>query len=326
MARGRLQNYPAHEFQTEDDWSAFFTNGIAPTCVRVRSGQPIAWSLRIANVQDLHVAYGAHGSDIEIDQVGAGDGLHVHIPLSGQAALTIGETTVVASNEQAILVDFGRPHRLKIQRSLGYQAIALNIPKRLLHEQIAAVSGHNSCCQIDFQPTLSLASAPGRTLASVANALVTGLENGLLKGAPTAMRALSQSLLHVLVQAGPHQLRQELEKPPPQIAPRHVRRAIEFMRANIAKPLSSAEIAAAAGVSVRSLEVGFRAFKGTTPMAYLRSIRLAAAHGELEMSNNSSTIAEIAYRWGFTHLGRFSAIYRETYGELPSQTVALRKE
>jgi len=224
------------------------------------------------------------------------------------------------------MVDFSRPHRLKMQSSPGYEAIALNIPKRLLDEQFQAVRGHVPRSQIEFEPTLSLTSAPGRTLAGIADALATGLENGMLADAPIAMTNLSQSLLGLLIQAGPHQLRDQIKHPLTPAAPRHVKRAIDFMHANIAKPLTSAEIAAAARISVRSLEVGFRTFKNTTPMAYLRSIRLAAVRDELAMPNNVSSIAVIAYRWGFAHLGRFSAMYRIAYGELPSETVARRRD
>jgi len=33
------------------------------------------------------------------------------------------------------------------------------------------------------------------------------------------------------------------------------------------------------------------------------------------------TVAEVAYRWGFTHLGRFAHDYRARYGEAPSTTL-----
>ncbi|WP_404402034.1 AraC family transcriptional regulator [Pelagibacterium halotolerans] len=322
LGRGRLQNYPTHEFQTEDEWSAFFSRDMAPTRVRLPSGQPVSWALRVASVQDLRVAYGVHASDIEIDQIGSGEGLHIHVPLSGQAALTVGDTTVMTSREQAILFDFGRPHRLQMWRATGYEALALNIPTYMLDEEFMAISGYAPCGPIEFEPTLNLVSAPGRTLVSVTNALATGLENGLLLDAPIAIKSLSQALLRLLIQAGPHQFFESLQRSPSPAAPRHVKRAIDFMHANIAEPLTSAQIAEDAGVSVRALEVGFRTFKDTTPMAYLRSIRLDAARDELAMPDNSSSIAEIAYRWGFTHLGRFSAVYREAYGELPSETAA----
>ncbi|MGQ3029508.1 MAG: helix-turn-helix transcriptional regulator, partial [Ferrovibrionaceae bacterium] len=76
------------------------------------------------------------------------------------------------------------------------------------------------------------------------------------------------------------------------------------------------------GTSLRALQEGFRRFKGTTPMGYLRGVRLARVRAELTgpgMADRSVT--EIALRWGFTHLGRFAESYRAAYGETPSATL-----
>jgi AraC-like DNA-binding protein len=63
-----------------------------------------------------------------------------------------------------------------------------------------------------------------------------------------------------------------------------------------------------------------------SPMAYLRHVRLARAHEELRRSDPGQvTVAEVAYRWGFGHLGRFSASYQAQYGVSPSQTLRAPK-
>ena len=36
---------------------------------------------------------------------------------------------------------------------------------------------------------------------------------------------------------------------------------------------------------------------------------------------SGQSVTEVAYAHGFEHLGRFSAYYRERFGELPSDTV-----
>lgn len=101
-----------------------------------------------------------------------------------------------------------------------------------------------------------------------------------------------------------------------------VRRARLFMDENAARTISIEEIAAAAYVSVRGLQYAFRRQLGVTPLTYLRGVRLDAAHAELRASDPATTtVREIALRWGFAHLGRFSAVYSETYGELPSRTL-----
>ena len=47
-------------------------------------------------------------------------------------------------------------------------------------------------------------------------------------------------------------------------------------------------------------------------------MRLHGARREIRVGKSSVT--DVAMKWGFSHLGRFSGYYRDTFGELPSQT------
>jgi transcriptional regulator GlxA family with amidase domain len=133
-----------------------------------------------------------------------------------------------------------------------------------------------------------------------------------------AMAAMERMVLSTLLLAQPHNHSAALLKPAPQIAPRHVRRAEEFIHANLARAPATEEIARHAQVSVRTLFDGFRAFRQTTPAAYVRSARLAAVRAELQRSADS--VADIAQRWGFQHPGHFAAQYRRQFGEAPAAT------
>lgn len=56
-------------------------------------------------------------------------------------------------------------------------------------------------------------------------------------------------------------------------------------------------------------------------MTYLRELRLGLAHDQLASSDpGTASVAGIAYRTGFAHLGRFAA-YRGRYGVSPSHTL-----
>ncbi|MEV4641431.1 helix-turn-helix transcriptional regulator [Actinoplanes sp. NPDC049548] len=101
-----------------------------------------------------------------------------------------------------------------------------------------------------------------------------------------------------------------------------MRRAIEAVHAHPEHPFTAADLALAAGVSVRTLQAGFRRYVGCSPMAYLRQVRLSRAHDDLCAADPSrTTVGEIAYRWGFFHLGRFAAAYRSRYHSTPSETL-----
>lgn len=105
--------------------------------------------------------------------------------------------------------------------------------------------------------------------------------------------------------------------------PDTLRRALAHMDAHVAADITVADIAAAAHVTVRAIQLAFRRHLGTTPMAYLRRMRLQAAHEQLCATSPGSgkTVTSIAALWGFAHPGRFAAAYRRAYGRAPSDTL-----
>ena len=98
-----------------------------------------------------------------------------------------------------------------------------------------------------------------------------------------------------------------------------VRRALDYMTAYSADPMTVPAIAEAAGVSTRRLQDAFRLTTGRTPWEHLMNIRLDAARAML-LSGAGPSVTAIAFDCGFSHLGRFSSTYRAAYGETPSQT------
>jgi transcriptional regulator GlxA family with amidase domain len=105
-------------------------------------------------------------------------------------------------------------------------------------------------------------------------------------------------------------------------APAAIRRVVEAMRAHPGRPFTVADLAAIAGVSIRSLQESFRRYVGMPPMTYLRHLRLARVHEHLHQADPAlHTVTEIAYRYGFTHMSRFAAEYRTRYGIPPRETL-----
>lgn len=103
---------------------------------------------------------------------------------------------------------------------------------------------------------------------------------------------------------------------------RRVDVAEEYLRASLDKPVSRAELAAAAGVSIRSLSRGFAERRGIGPMGFLRKLRMEATYRELLGAVPGSTsVTAVAYRYGFNHLGKFAVEYKRTFHESPSETL-----
>jgi transcriptional regulator GlxA family with amidase domain len=101
-----------------------------------------------------------------------------------------------------------------------------------------------------------------------------------------------------------------------------VRQAIDLLEGHPERSWTPTEIAAAVSVSVRYLQEGFQRSAGVSPMTYLGELRLARVHGELtRATSESETVTQVATRWGFVHLGRFSAACGRKYGRRPSDTL-----
>jgi AraC-like DNA-binding protein len=132
---------------------------------------------------------------------------------------------------------------------------------------------------------------------------------------------LVESLIHGLLLAD-HPYRQTLAAPADPGRPAAVRDAMDIIDTGPHLPMTTSTQARQYHVSVRTLQEGFQRHLGISPMAYLRLVRLHRAHRDLRSAHPShSTVAAIAHRWGFTHLGSFAAAHKKMFGETPRQAV-----
>ena len=97
------------------------------------------------------------------------------------------------------------------------------------------------------------------------------------------------------------------------------------MRANAREPLTIEAIANAGGCSIRALQLAFRHFRGTTPMAALQRMRLEAARTEMMRADRAQSLARIAAEHGFSNPSRFAQLFRRTYGAYPSEALRARR-
>jgi len=98
-------------------------------------------------------------------------------------------------------------------------------------------------------------------------------------------------------------------------------RAEAWLRENLAEPPRIAAVCAALGASPRTLHEVFREHLGSSPKAYLKTLRLQAARRDLLFGGVRRRVTDVALDWGFEHFGWFSQDYKRLFGETPSQTL-----
>jgi AraC-like DNA-binding protein len=96
----------------------------------------------------------------------------------------------------------------------------------------------------------------------------------------------------------------------------------DYILANLQENIALEEVASVSNVSLRKLYVLFKMYAQESPRDFIQSLKLERVRADLQRARPSDNVTDIAMRYGFSHLGRFSAVYKARFGELPSQTLS----
>ena len=230
---------------------------------------------------------------------------------------------VLAARSVAI-VNPGRPFR-KAWMPRARQLL-LRIDGGLVEREFRAWTGDDASGGVEFDiPPIDDMAKVG-TLARYVRMLCDDLKSEASDlSHPLVANRVASGLVSLLLASMPHNKTRAIEKVGKATAPFFVRRAEQFIEEHARDAIVLADLTGVAGVSTRALQMGFRRFRDTTPMAYLRSIRLDLARAELaKAGRQGGSVATIANAFGFGHLGRFAHDYTARFGELPSHTLHRR--
>ena len=199
--------------------------------------------------------------------------------------------------------------------------LAVKIDRRWFEQTAAAHLGSGFRGPVDFSLGLRVVDGDGAAWLAALRRLTAAARpragiSALLK------ERLAEDCALGLLWAGRHSLRGRLEGTAPASAPA-LRRAIDLIEQAPEEALTLETLALYAGVGGRALQLAFRRELGTTPLQYLKKVRLDRARQALQAAGPAEqSVAGIARRFGFSHLGRFSADYAKQHGQLPSHTLA----
>lgn len=261
-------------------------------------------------------------SDVECI-TGTLDAYEVNIPLAGKMMSRSGSERIVATCSLAAVCRADRNSMIRVWRGEPCQMLVIKIDRQALEAHLEHLIGAPVGGPIAFDLGLDVGSGRGkqwRALAGVLAAQVYGNDDSIFAH-PLLAANMRQSFMLGLLMASRHNFTDRIFEAvsAERAAPAAISRAKEYIEAHLDEPLSAMDIARACGISLRALQHGFHISMQTTPMRYLRDLRLRKAHDDLLVADPEVTgVAEIAHRWGFTHLGRFAGHYRDLYGEHPS--------
>jgi AraC-like DNA-binding protein len=228
-------------------------------------------------------------------------------------------------------VDVGRdevalqPLAPRIAPTRAYSFDFADYRQRLVHigaahlERLAAERGDVASGPVTFSHAAPVAEAALRRWRAVLSETTPVLVD---VDAPPLLRAeANRRLALAVLETFPHEVG---AASPVVLAPgaRRLAVAVEFLREHAHEAIGVADVARAADLSVRGLQVALQRALDVSPTVLLRQIRLDRVHADLSLATpETTTVGAVARRWGFAHLGRFSAVYLERFGEHPSTTL-----
>lgn len=196
-----------------------------------------------------------------------------------------------------------------------------------LEQRLAALLGGSIHEPISFVPTVDWLSDGGQRVRALIRHLCEEIATSRpFLGNDLARRSFEDLFIYSLLLGLQHNYSDRLVRQTRAPASRTVHRAEAFMHAHAEQAVALHEIAEAAGCSVRALQLGFRQFRGTTPLSAMRSIRLEAVRQALTRGEVESSLSGIAKRYGFTHPGRFAHLYEAAFGVSPANARRATRE
>jgi AraC-like DNA-binding protein len=270
---------------------------------------------------DYSVNFVAYGSTVDIDPGELSRFFLLQLPLRGSATVRCG--TVAADVQAGIRGSILSPTLgTRMTWNEGCEKLIVLIRREAVEAQFESLT-HERMQAIEFQTGVDLTGQVGQAIWQHAQMMLGAAEAGC--GMPDAYRVLLRDgLTTLLLSSLPSSVLGSFSRPAPSVDPIAVRRAQDYMAANAERAISMAEIAAAAGVSLRSLQDAYRKARGMTLGNGLLALRLDRFRTALLSGECKFSVADAAFAAGFGHLGRAAAAYRERFGEAPSETLRRR--
>jgi AraC-like DNA-binding protein len=257
-----------------------------------------------------------YGTSVDMSAPEMDDFYLFQFTLQGHCDVTHGQQSASTSGGEAYVVDPARP--LTKAWAADCEQLIIKIDREEFESFMQQEAGIDAMGRLafHFRPIRVGSDQPG--LLPLLQSLGREIPAGGGFYHQRVMPHLEPTLMALLLSTFPHSLQGEFDRATQPCAPFYVRRAEQYIRTHARSPIKMDDVVAAAGVSSRSLFNGFRRFRDTTPMAYIKAVRLDLAKDELTRAEPThATVTDIAIGCGFTHLSKFARDFKLRFGISP---------
>ncbi|MGH3794536.1 MAG: AraC family transcriptional regulator [Pseudonocardiaceae bacterium] len=329
-SRGIPPALEGHEiFYTEDPVEAADLIGKALSRGRLTLGevdaQRFAASLHGVRLRDVSMLYLDLNIAVTLDVPATGPHVAVHMPTNGRAVCMLDGQESEGNATRAVITSPGQALIMRFDHDSPQ--LIIRIEQDALERHMTRLLGRALPRPIVFDAELDLLTDVAVRWHAAVQLLHTEVfHKGSLLQRGQGIGPLEELIMSSLALVQPSNYHHQLSRPsvPSQEPGRRVIRAsLDYIEHHLSEPIAPQDIARNVAMSVRAVQKAFHDELGTTPMGYLRDRRLERAREELidAVPVDGLTVTEVAYRWGFKHLSNFAVLYRQRWGESPSDTL-----
>lgn len=291
-----------------------------PFSARPRCGGKVAGPIRVraAACGRIAVSTFQFGTAIDIEPQGLCGAILVTTAVRGTAGMTAGGCSFAAAPGISFVSQ--EEDRPVFRYDPGTEVLKLRFERRHIEDTYMKMHGDLPGKALRFDSMMA-SGQPALRWQALLRYVVTSLNTAeATVPNPAETAGIEDLLMLTLLGIQPHNLRPRDSAAARTVSPRQFRMAVDYIDHHLEADITLADIAAAAGCSIRSLARAFHQAGDTSPMQHVQKLRLQRIREELLKGPSDRTIAEIAYHWGYRHLGEFNRKYREGFGETPSTT------
>ena len=258
-----------------------------------------------------------YGGEVEIDP-GCLEGFFLmQIPLVGKAEVRNGNRTVYSMpGKTASLLSPTRETNMLWQDSCGQMIVFFD--RKVVENRLSRLLDRH-VDEVVFDPEFSLDTPSGQAFMAQVNYLQSVIEQN--NGVPNHTQSLIlESLINTLLVMQNHNFSAFIDGSPTSlIVPKHIKRAFEYISENYSNANVCEQVPLYAGMSIRTLQAGFRKHYGKTITQSIQDIRLDELKKRIDQNSSGAPVSELMLDVGLSHFSRAAAAYKQRFGVSPSQ-------
>lgn len=271
---------------------------------------------------DIALIYSAYGTGVELE-FPQPEFARQMFCLSGKGILRVGKTDAAMCIGKSMTLPVGRPVTFCLNENV--EQLALRIGEATLVKSLTALLGSEPAKPIQLHGG-QLEESREIALRDLVMYFVKSVHS-LEESDPycPVISELEQAIIAAFLYSNHHNYSDLLRADSKDAGPWQVRAVEDHILSHWNEPIDIFQLVEITGVSARSIFQAFARTRSYSPKTFLKRARLTHARAKLQSCDPGTSVTAIALSCGFNNVGRFASEYRAQFGELPSETLARRR-